>query len=424
MRSSIVAVLTAAVSVVVAWWVAGLPGHVSATISGVSVEASAPVAVTVLGAFVLSMHVLLRLVAGVFNLPGWLGGWSMRRRRASGEEAVTRSLVALAAGEADAAQRETERARHLLGDTPQTLLLAAEASRLANDDDKAERIYETMAGQKEAAFLGLRGLFRQAIAREEWETAARIARRAEAAHPGGDWLRAERTQLAVRIGDWSQALSLAGPGAPVGDFATAAAQAEGNPAQALRLANRAWKANPALTPAALAFARLLRQTGRERRAQEVVKQSWTAFPHPDLADFALARLTDRLGRVKAATRLAELTPTHPESLILLARESLAAGLIGAARRYAEDARRGGLRQRRLWLLLADIEAEERGDTEAGRTAQRDALRKAAVAEPDSAWRCESCGTVHEGWHPACPACHVAGRVRWGGATRLVLPSPG
>ena len=421
MLQAIGLVLTFSIAVAVSWWVSGLPGHVSASVSGVSFDASAPVAIAVLAAFVLAVHLLLRLLGGIAHLPGRLLGWKARRRRGSGDEAVSQTLVALAAGDAGEALHEAERARRLLGDTPQTLLLAAEAHRLAGDPDAAEQIYDTMADRPDAAFLGLRGLFRQALAREEWENAARIARCAEETHPGGTWLRAEREQLAVRIGDWSEALALAGPDAPVADFATAAAQAEADPVSALRLAARAWKSDPGLTPAALAYARLLRQAGREKRALEAVRQAWSANPHPDLAEFALEPVTNPLDRVKAATLLAERNKAHVESHFLLARETLAAGLTGEARRHAEDARRAGLAQKRLWLLMADIEVQDRGETEVGRMAQRDALRKAAAAEPDSAWRCEGCGTVQAGWLPACPACQAAGRIRWGGATRLVLP---
>ncbi len=377
----------------------------------------------VLAGFVLVAHLLLRLLAGLLHIPRWLGGWTARRRRVTGDDAVSRSLVALAAGEADEAQRETERARRLLGDTPQTLLLAAEAHRLAEDDEGAEEIYEAMADRKDAALLGLRGLFRQALAREDWEVAADVARRAEEVHPGGTWLRTERAQLAVRVGDWSGALALAGPDAPVADFATAAADAEGDPVEAIKLARRAWKENPGLTPAALAYARLLRRRGKEARALDVVLQAWSLFPQPDLAGFALEPVIDRTARVKMATRLAERNPASPESHFLLARENLGAGLTGVARRHAESARRGGLTQKRLWLLVAEIEAEERGDTEAGRIAQRDALRQAAAAEPDPAWRCESCGAVQTEWQPACTACYVAGRIRWGGAARLALSGP-
>jgi len=109
------------------------------------------------------------------------------------------------------------------------------------------------------------------------------------------------------------------------------------------------------------------------------------------------------------------TSDHPESHFLLARLCLEAGLTGEARRHAEAARRAGLNQRRLWLLLADLEAEERGDSEAGRAAQHDALRQAAIAEPDPGWRCDACGTAQPHWSAACPACHTPGRMQWGSA---------
>lgn len=421
MLRALLFVAVAAATVGVSWWVSGLSGQVSATVSGLSFEAPAPVAIGMLAGIVLGAHLLLRLLAGLARLPGRLGGWKARRRRVTGDDAVTHSLVALAAGEAEQARRETERARRLLGDTPQTLLLAAEAHRLANDDAAAERIYQSMADRPDAAFLGLRGLFRQALAREDWDSAAELAGRAEDVHPGGPWLRDERTQLAVRTGDWEQALALAGPDAPVADFATAAAEAEGDKARALRLARQAWKTDPGLTPAALVYAGMLRDAGKESRALDVVQQAWARFPHPELATFALAPLTDPMQRVKRATRLTGRAPADGESHFLLAQENLAAGLTGVARRHAESARRAGLTEKRLWLLLADIEVAERGETEAGRLAQRDALRQAASAGPDSCWRCEACGVVQPNWEPACPACFAAGRVRWGGPRRAALP---
>jgi HemY protein len=108
-------------------------------------------------------------------------------------------------------------------------------------------------------------------------------------------------------------------------------------------------------------------------------------------------------------------PDHPESHLLLARLSLAAGLTGEARRHADAARHAGMNQKRLWLLIADLEAAEHGDTE-------DALRHAAMADADPVWRCDTCGAVHASWLPSCPACHTPGRIRWGEPARLALPA--
>ena len=141
---------------------------------------------------------------------------------------------------------------------------------------------------------------------------------------------------------------------------------------------------------------------------------------------ALATTHHPLDRVKDAGRFVNDNPNHPESHFLLARLCLEAGLTGEARRHAEAARAAGLNQRRLWLLFAELETRERGDTEAGRIAQNEALRHAASADPDPVWRCEACGTAQPRWVAACPSCHVPGQVRWG-TTRPVAylpPVPG
>jgi HemY protein len=358
------------------------------------------------------IYVLIRLTAFIFHVPGDIGWWMRGRRRLSGDRAVTSALVALAAGDQVDASRQATRVRRMLGDTPQALLLVAEAGRLANREDQAEVAFRLLAERKDAAFLGYRGLLRQAIAREDWPEAASLARQAEAVRPGAAWVRQERAQLAIRAGNWSEALELADVRPLQAVLATAAAAAESDPSRALQLARRAWKADPSLTPAVVGYAERLRASGSERKTRSVLRNGWTVAPHPDIAAFALAPLTDPLARTRAAQELTGANPQHAESRLLLARTALEAGLTGEARRQAEAARSAGVNQRRLWLLLAQIEEEERGDTEEGRLAQRDALRRAASADSDPGWRCASCHAPQAAWHPACPVCATPGSMVW------------
>jgi HemY protein len=414
MRRIIVFLVVAAVVVVAAWWLSLLPGTVNAEIGSISFEAATPVvAVGLLVGFIL-LYATVRIIGELLFLPETLRRWRGGRRRRYGDVAVTRTLVALAAGETGDARREAARARRLIGDTPQTLLLAAEAGRIAGREKEAEAAFRALAEQPESAFLGYRGLLRQAMARQDWTEAAALARQAEAAHPGASWLRGERARLAIRTSAWSEALALADPDAPKAGLAAAAADAETDPSHALRLAKQAWSEEPSLVPAALAYARRLRESGRESRAQDVVRTTWASNPHPALAEFALASAADPMARLQEAKRLAQENPEHPESHLLLAQTSLAAGLTGEARHQAEAALAAGLDQRRVWLLMADIEEADRGDTEQGRTAQRDALRRAATAQPDPIWRCTACGTPHPEWRAACPVCATLGSVQWTG----------
>jgi HemY protein len=162
----------------------------------------------------------------------------------------------------------------------------------------------------------------------------------------------------------------------------------------------------------LAYARRLRAAGNEKRARAYVAEAWTLAPHPDLAEFLLAQEPDTASRLQAAKVLVQRNAAHPESRLLLARTSLEAGLTAEARTQAEAARADGINQRRLCLLIAEIEELERGDTEEGRVAQRNALRQAASADPDPHWQCTNCRAEHATWQPKCSSCGSVATLEW------------
>jgi HemY protein len=402
-------------------WLSSLHGTVSVSLGRYVIETSTALAIGGAVVLLLILVALLWLLGRLIGIPRRIRERRAWRRRDSGDAALTSALVAIAAGEAAPARRAAARARRLLGDGAQPLMLAAEAERLGGDEAAAAALFQKLAARDDAALLGLRGLFRQAVLREDFAAAAAIAGQAEAAHPGGAWMREERERLAARIGDWRQALALSAEGAPARPaYAAAAAEAASDAEEGERLARRAVRDFPNFVPAALGYARRLRASGREDRAQEVLARAWKTAPQPDLAALALEPLTDPIARIKTAGKLAGGASDHLESHLLLARVNLAAGLTGEARRQLVAARARAQEDRRYWLLLADLEAEERGDTEAGRLAQREALRRAAGAPPEPCWRCQACGTVLTGWQPVCPACHEPGRIQWGPGARAVL----
>ncbi len=408
MRRVLLILLAASLLVVAAWYLAALPGTVTVRLDGLTIAAPTALAVPVLIIGFLLGHLLLRLLVGLIHLPGRMRAWRAARHRRLGDAAATGAMVALAAGEAAEARGYAARARRLLGETAHTLLLTAQAARLADRHDESEAALRALAARPDTAFLGYRGLMRRASERGDWDEAAQLAHHAEAAHPGATWLRGERTRLALRAKRWDDALALADADAPKAALGVGAAEATSDPARARQLARRAWRDDPALTPAALGYAARLRAAGRERRAQAVIRRSWNLAPHPDLAAFALAPITDRLARMQAAQRLVADRPDDREAHFLLAQLALEAGLTGEARRHADAARAAGLTQRRLWLLRAAIEDAPGGNADAA----HEALRRAAAAAPNPAWHCDVCHVQAEHWTPACPACHAPGGLRW------------
>jgi HemY protein len=283
-------------------------------------------------------------------------------------------------------------------------------------------VFRTLAEREDARFLGLRGLLRQAMAKGDWDAALALAKEAERVQPGAAWLREERSQLALRTRNWREALTLAPAETPRAPLALAAAAQETDAGKAAELERQSFQADPAFAPAAMAHANRLKDAGSPRRAKAVLEDAWAASPHPDLAEPYLADEKDPLMRVKAAEMLIRRNPTHAESRLLLARVAIAGGLTGRARSALDAVVNSGAADRRAYLLLAELEEAEHGETAEARAAQARWLREAASAPPEPRWRCGNCGTDHAAWAPVCSACNAVGRITWTAAARPTLPA--
>lgn len=412
MRRALLLLAGLAAVTALALWLARVGGSVEIAVGDLWIGVTFPVAVMALVVTFLLLHGALSALAWLSDLPARRRTARALGRRADGDAAVTRALVALAAGTAQSARVEVRRARLLLGDTPQTLLLAAEAERLGGREEAAAAAFKALADRPDARFLGLRGLLRQAMQREDWAAAQRLAKEAEAAQPGAAWLREERQVLALRTRDWREALALSAPEAPRAALALAASLQEEEPAAAAEFERQAFAADPAFAPGAVAHAKRLAGSGAARRARNVLEQSWQAAPHPDVATAWLAGEKDRLARVKSTEDLIHRNREHPESRLLMARVAIDAGLTGRARGELDALLAAGVSDRRTYLLLAELEEVEHGDTADARAAQAKWLRAAANAAGAPRWRCAACGAEHNAWKAECTACATVGRIAW------------
>lgn len=421
MIPAIVTVAIVSAGVAFALWVYGLGGSAQFSV-GEFTFGPVPfhVAALLAGAAVIVIHLLLRALGFVFGLPAAAVRASRERRRADGEAATTRALSALAARSGETARTEAARARRLLGDTPQLLLLAAQAERMSGRLEAAEDAYRALAERKDGRFLGLQGLLREAMENNNHAAALILAREAEAAYPAATWLRQERVQLALRQRDWREALSLAPPDTPRAPLALAAAGQEPNPARAADYERRAFEADRGFAPAALAHAKRLREAGNARQARAVLEASWVAAPNPDVGRAYFAAAESPVTAVREAEALVRRNPSHSESRLLIAGAALTAGMYPRARTELEALVAGRSADRRAYELLASLEEAQGGDSEETRAAQAKWLREADAAPPAPVWRCANCGAVHEEWMAECPSCGAVGQIGYGVAAPEVV----
>ena len=323
-----------------------------------------------------------RLWRGIRGAPGAFGRARSARKRERGYRALTRGMVAVAAGDAAGARRFAREADTMLRDPPLTMLLSAQAAQLNGDEKAAERYFHTMLDMPETAFLGVRGLLTQSIREGNQAEALQLARRAKSLQPQTPWVLTTLFDLETRAAQWGRAeqtlqdaVKAGAVSADRGRHHRAAlllersyeAELEGHHDAALSHATAAAKLEPAFPPAASRLARLLARTGKHKKGAKVIEKAWSTRPHPELAEAYrdISPDTDPLAQVKRFERLQSLAPDSLDGHVALARAAMAAKLWGEARNHLSKA----LAQRpsdRVYRLLAELAEAEHGDIAAAR----------------------------------------------------------
>lgn len=362
-----------------AGWLAEHPGSVTLEWMGYRVTESVAVLFVQVVIIAGVAALLYRLWRSFVRTPRSIKDWRNERRQRQGYESMSRGFVAVAAGDGEAAIRHARRAESLIEDRPLTMLLSAQAAQLQGDDKAAEKFFTAMLDRPSTEFLGVRGLLGQALKRQDWQEALRLARRGHRLNPKSEWMTETLYDLQKKTGEWAGAtqtleesvkLKLIPPGQVQPQRAELLhnSSLEATGAEAMQREKKAFKADPGFVPAAVRYARLLVAEGSLRKAAGVIEQAWQHNPDPELAEvYDLARKSeDALQKLEAAKRLAKKNPNHPESRINVATAALEARLWGEARSNLEPLA-GDDASPRVCRLMAELEEAEHGDLARART---------------------------------------------------------
>ena len=370
-----------------------------------------------------------------------------RKRR--GFEALTRGMVAIAAGDPDEADRLAKKAEGLLEEPPLTMLLSAQAAQLQGDEDAARRYFEKMLENDETRFLGLRGLLRQSLRRNDIPAALTYTREAHNLRPDSPWVLTSLVDLNARQRNYREAetaLELAIKHKAIDKAAAArqravvktelarAALAAGDTKGALRQAKAAASLAPALVAAQALVAEAYDAQGKDSRAARHLEKNWHEAPHRDLATLYLKvrGIEQAMERFKALKRLVMTKPEAAESSLVLARAALAAKLWGEVRHYLTErfgatlpenavaAPAAGLPDEEVCRLLAQVAEGETGDMAQARAW----LARALEAPPAPVWLCRDCGAMAARWQAHCEACDAFDSLAWEAPHRAGPGLPG
>jgi HemY protein len=169
----IIAVLSA-----IAIWLADNPGELVMHWRGYEIRTSFVIGVAAMALAAFLALFFYRIVVSFIETPASVSAFLEKRRQQKGFLALSRGMVAVAAGDAGEAKRYAAQAHKLLDAPPLTLLLAAQAAQLEGNEAAATGYFEQMLAAPETEFLGLRGLFIQARRAGDRDKALAYARRA------------------------------------------------------------------------------------------------------------------------------------------------------------------------------------------------------------------------------------------------------
>lgn len=312
---------------------ASVPSRITGEAFGYQFDGPAGLILGGLAFFFLVTIYLTHKIKDILAIPAKIKAKDAATRRERGIAALTRGLEAAAAGDGEDAAHHARVARRNLDDVALTRLLTAQAAQLTGDKAAAKESFSAMLAAPETEFLGLKGLYAQAIAAGETDAAKSHAERAFRLRPNAAWAFQSVFDLGLERGAWNETREavisaqknkvIEEPRATRARAAllTADAYAAADPASAMSEAEAALKLAPDFTPASVLAARLAMEDGKTGKAAKILETGFTASAHP-----ALIKLYDRLykdetseKRAGKLTKLAEKNPAADEAALLKAR---------------------------------------------------------------------------------------------------------
>ena len=418
-----------AIVVSVAVWILSQKGKVDLVWNNYSLSLDLGLFLLFAAIFVFTALLVFKMIGGVVNIPATLARKRKDKNRTKGMQALTRGFVAIAAGDGKKAGSFAKEARQLLSsEVALPLLLEAHAARMNGDEGLAQKSFEALLSDKDAAFFGIRGLVQSSLQSGDVSKALTYAKTALEQNPKQPWILKSVYDLELQSRHWEDAYStlsklsrgkvLDSDAAKKDEVALLMLLAgedktAGNMSGWLNKVERILKLNPAFVPAVCDMAEYFASKGLMRKIAPMVERAWKTNPHPDLAAWwdkisPMPKSSDPFRRLRWFEKLVALNPQSADSHYACAKIAMELGLAGEAKSYLTAAEKIKP-SADIYKLFANI--EEKGANNP--TIIRSWFEKAADAPPSNVWYCTQTGTIYARWSGIAEPHGAFNTIEWG-----------
>ncbi len=412
-------------------WIISLSGTVVIDLLDYNITVPTNIFILALLVTIFILGFIYKLLQSVFLLPQIFSKHREETRHQKGYSALTRGLVAIAAGDSKQATYYARRAGNMLPKSkgkqqPLHLLLEAQAAQLRGENAVAQNRFEALMQDKDAAFLGIRGLLKSALDQGNTHLALQYANDAAQLHPNQIWIIQTQYHLQIENKMWDEVLKTAKiakknkalePEKIISDEIAITlmrfdqAIKEKDFGMAERHLKTAMKLDKYYVPTNFRAAHYYISLGKNKKAAALIKDSWAQSPHPDLAKIWFELAPDahkyQVKRSKWFQTLADINPNHIESHILLARAAMEMSLWGEAKASLIQAEKV-YPSAQIYRLLAVVEQ----NSDYNDDSMHSLMEKASDALPEKSWVCTRTGIIYEEWMPIAPPHESFNTIIW------------
>lgn len=405
------------IAAALAIWLVTQEGDVDINMMGYSLSMPTGIFLLfILTSFIVTLT-LYRLVRGILNAPKKMVAYTQASQRKKSFRALTRGLVAVAAGDAKQATHYSKQTKNLWPDLKGLpLLLEAQAAQLRGETGLAQNRFERMLADNDSAFLGVRGLMNEALKNNDYARALDFARKAEKQHPKKPWVVKGVYDLEIKNRQWRDALrtnhklnklkiydkdKITSDRIAIYLHHHDKALKAGDEKAALSEVEKAYKLDPNFVPTVTRYCRYLIQNGQHKKVVRLIEKSWKNQTHPDLADLWIKLAPEPKGKnpdkdqakkIEWVERLLDLQPNSATAQIMAAKVAMEFNLWGEAKAYLNRAEKI-YPSVEVYRLLTFVEQNSTHNEEA----IHHLMERASRALPDKVWMCQETGIIYDEW---------------------------